>query len=132
MVRRNGVPIDAGYTDMSTAGPHDLPRGPDVQAQGHQGRQRVRAVGTTCYGRQAHCDSRAEPTSIFADTFTVRLDSKRVILSRARVPDRASPAVGAVVACFLMSLGNRPKAAKWKYFGVVSLFLGRPKNLARC
>ncbi|GAA5864069.1 hypothetical protein JCM3774_006369 [Rhodotorula dairenensis] len=30
--------------------------------------------------------------------------------------------MGAVVACFLMSLGNRPKAAKWKYFGVMVIF----------
>ncbi|BGP33612.1 Chitin synthase, class 3 [Rhodotorula toruloides] len=30
--------------------------------------------------------------------------------------------IGAVIACFLMSMGNRPKAARWKYLGVMIVF----------
>ncbi|GAA5888502.1 hypothetical protein JCM5296_000654 [Sporobolomyces johnsonii] len=30
--------------------------------------------------------------------------------------------MGTVIACFLMSMGNRPKAAKWKYISVMVIF----------
>ncbi|BGP41655.1 Chitin synthase, class 3 [Rhodotorula kratochvilovae] len=30
--------------------------------------------------------------------------------------------IGAVIASFLMSMGNRPKAARWKYLGVIIIF----------
>jgi len=29
---------------------------------------------------------------------------------------------GTVIACFLFSMGNRPKAARWKYIAAVSHF----------